>query len=81
MIAFLVVATHKEPIPGWINNYYGPTGIVASLISGLVRTMHCNEKICADIVPVDTCVSALIASAWEVANTKIERYKKTQYKK
>lgn len=62
-----VVSTAHEPIPGWIDNFYGPTGIAAGAASGVLRTLHCNPEINANIVPVDLTVNALIASAWDVA--------------
>ncbi|XP_014231220.1 fatty acyl-CoA reductase wat-like [Trichogramma pretiosum] len=63
----IVISTAKEPMPGWIDNYYGPTGIAAGVASGLLRTMHCDPAANANIVPVDFTVNALLAAAWDVA--------------
>ncbi|KAG7201486.1 hypothetical protein KM043_004245 [Ampulex compressa] len=62
----IVVSTAYEPLKGWIDNLYGPTGIVAAAGSGILRVMHCDPKVNANIVPVDLTVNALIASAWDV---------------
>lgn len=43
------------------------SGIVAGAGTGVLRTMHCNPDVSANIVPVDMTVNALIASAWDVA--------------
>lgn len=68
------MSTYKEPITGWIDNLYGPTGVCAGVASGLLRTLHCNDDVIANIVPVDTCVAALLAVAWDVATKNCERY-------
>ncbi|PSN40547.1 hypothetical protein C0J52_10393 [Blattella germanica] len=49
----VVISTAKEPFPGWINNVYGPTGVVVGAGLGLLRTMHCDKDILAEIVPAD----------------------------
>lgn len=63
----IVTSSVREPVVGWIDNLYGPTGVVAGAGTGVLRTMHCNRDIIANIVPVDMTVNALIASAWDVA--------------
>lgn len=70
---FAVVSTYKEPFPGWIDNLYGPTGLAAGAVSGLLRVSHCDSSKLVDIVPVDTCVAALIASAWDVSQINQEK--------
>ncbi|XP_054280079.1 fatty acyl-CoA reductase wat-like isoform X2 [Macrosteles quadrilineatus] len=66
----IVVATAREPIYGWIDNMYGPTGVQCGVGAGLLRTFEVNEKCAADLVPVDMAVNAIIASAWDVRDTK-----------
>lgn len=63
----IVTSSVREPVVGYIDNLYGPTGVVAGAGTGVLRTMHCNPDITANIVPVDMTVNALIASAWDVA--------------
>lgn len=63
----IVTSSIREPVIGWIDNLYGPTGVVAGVGTGVLRTLHCNRDIVANIVPVDTTVNALIVSAWDVA--------------
>lgn len=62
-----MIATAQEPIPGWINNVYGATGVVLGAGMGILRTMHCNPDMMADIVPADMVINVMIASAWDVA--------------
>ncbi|GJQ85401.1 hypothetical protein Trydic_g10175 [Trypoxylus dichotomus] len=63
----IVISTYKEPMEGWIDNLYGPTGICAGAASGIIRTICCKRDMNANIVPADTCVAAMIVSAWDVA--------------
>ncbi|VEN48883.1 unnamed protein product [Callosobruchus maculatus] len=69
----IVISTYREPVPGWINNLYGPTGIVAATMSGVLRVMSVNIDCKADMVPVDTCVAGLLAAAWDTGCKKVER--------
>ena len=67
MLTFTVIATWREPVSGWIDNLYGPTGVVVGAGTGVLRTLHCDKDIVADMVPVDMCVAGLIAVAWATA--------------
>lgn len=64
----IVISTYEEPIRGWIDNLYGPTGVAAGAGSGILRSIHCDGSILANVVPGDLTVNALIACAWDVAN-------------
>lgn len=46
---------------------YGPTGIIVGVGAGLLRVFHIKEDIYAELVPVDMCVNAMLACAWDVA--------------
>nr|CAH7741191.1 unnamed protein product [Callosobruchus chinensis] len=61
----IVVAAYKEPIPGWVDNINGPTGILIGAGKGVIRTMHCNTKLVADIVPVDMVINSILLAAWK----------------
>lgn len=63
----VVISTAKEPLRGWINNVYGPTGITAAAGIGLMRSLHADGNCNANIVPCDYVINALIASAWYTA--------------
>lgn len=62
-----MICTAKEPVPGWINNVYGATGAVFGAGMGILRTMHCNPDMIAELVPADMVINVMIASAWDVA--------------
>ena len=38
----IVVAAWKEPLPGWLENLNGPTGIIAGAGKGVLRTVYCS---------------------------------------
>ncbi|XP_069685499.1 fatty acyl-CoA reductase wat-like isoform X2 [Periplaneta americana] len=63
----IVISTAKEPIPGWVNNVYGATGVVVGAGLGLLRTMHCDKDVTAELVPADMVVNMFIVTAWNVA--------------
>ncbi|KAK2586495.1 hypothetical protein KPH14_011393 [Odynerus spinipes] len=62
----VVISTAYEPVEGWVDNVYGATGMVAAVANGILRVVHCDPNIIANIVPVDITVNALIASAWDI---------------
>jgi len=64
----MIIATDHEPIPGWINNFYGPTGVVAATGIGLMRCMRADSKEIADIIPGDYVSNAVLACAWDIHN-------------
>ncbi|XP_012221713.1 fatty acyl-CoA reductase wat-like [Linepithema humile] len=66
----IITSTANEPLTGWINNIYGAVGVVMGSGIGLLRTLHCNPDIIADIVPADYVVCNAIAAAWDTAKTK-----------
>jgi fatty acyl-CoA reductase len=53
-----------EPIPGWIDNFNGPVGLMVATGKGIVRTMYSDPDISADYVPVDIIVKCMITASW-----------------
>jgi len=66
----VVISTYQEPIRGWIDNLYGPTGVAAGAGTGLLRSIHCDGSVSANVVPADLTINALIACAWDIANIR-----------
>lgn len=64
----IVTAAWKEPLPGWVDNLNGPTGILIGAGKGVIRSMHVNGEFIADVVPVDVSVNSLIIIAWKNGN-------------
>eukprot|EP00058_Branchiostoma_floridae_P005510 XP_002590998.1 hypothetical protein BRAFLDRAFT_69451 [Branchiostoma floridae] len=63
----IVTATWREPLPGWVDNFNGPTGIFLAIGKGILRTMHGDPEAKADIVPVDVPINLMIAAAWYIS--------------
>lgn len=72
---FSVVACLNEPAPGWLDNWNGPTGIIAATGNGLFRTAICERDFLCDVVPVDIVINLVITSAWRTATTKSREMK------
>lgn len=62
-----MIPTYKEPIPGWIDNMYGPSGIIVGVGTGILRVFHGRVDNAAHVVPVDMSINALLAAAWDVS--------------
>ncbi|XP_070564884.1 fatty acyl-CoA reductase 1-like isoform X2 [Ptychodera flava] len=66
----IVGATWKEPMPGWIDNFNGPSGIFIACGKGLLRSMRADPNAVADVVPVDIPVNVMVSAAWYTAVKK-----------
>ncbi|XP_075545666.1 fatty acyl-CoA reductase 1-like [Dermacentor variabilis] len=63
----IVTAAWQEPIPGWIDNINGPTGLLVASGKGLLRSMVADTDKAADFVPVDVVINTMIMVAWHTA--------------
>ncbi|XP_052738909.1 putative fatty acyl-CoA reductase CG5065 [Bicyclus anynana] len=66
----IVTAAWKEPMPGWVDNLNGPTGLIIGSGKGVIRTMHCEPSYMADAIPVDMVVNGCILIAYVTALDK-----------
>lgn len=62
----IVGASWVEPFQGWVDNFNGPSGLLAAIGKGVLRVMMGNHEACADLIPVDMAVNLIIASAWNI---------------
>lgn len=69
----IVISTYEGPLRGWIDNVYGPTGVITGAGLGILRSLYCDGKNVAEIVPVDWVVNAMITTAYK--NSKSEKLK------
>ncbi|KAL4711343.1 hypothetical protein ACJJTC_019184 [Scirpophaga incertulas] len=70
----IVVSTYEEPVRGWTDSMYGPTGLIIGIGTGVLRTMYLNNDIVADMIPVDLVVNGILAATWYTGKT----YKENQ---
>ncbi|RZF48915.1 hypothetical protein LSTR_LSTR003295 [Laodelphax striatellus] len=70
----VVISSYKEPVRGWIDNVYGPTGLLVGAGTGVLHTYLGDPTHITDMVPVDLATNALIASAYKTGNSpKVEK--------
>ncbi|CAK9816059.1 Putative fatty acyl-CoA reductase CG5065 [Anthophora quadrimaculata] len=69
----IVVASWKEPAPGWIENMNGPTGLMIGAGKGVIRTVLCNYNYLLNLIPCDMAINAIITFAWKVGKEKPEK--------
>ncbi|KAK3102487.1 hypothetical protein FSP39_011713 [Pinctada imbricata] len=60
----IVGASWTEPEPGWVDNYNGPTGLLAAIGNGVLRIMKGDFDGTSDVIPVDLASKMMIAVAW-----------------
>ncbi|XP_071441590.1 fatty acyl-CoA reductase 1-like [Hetaerina americana] len=65
----IITSAIQEPLPGWLDNFNGPTGLLVASGKGVVRTVLMKESLIADYCPVDVCVKGIIAAAWYQATS------------
>ncbi|KAF5284639.1 hypothetical protein FQR65_LT13470 [Abscondita terminalis] len=70
----IIIGTSEEPVPGWVDNYTGATGVFVGAFLGVIRTLNCNFDKVADLVPVDYVANCLLAAASKVNRDNIEIY-------
>ncbi|KAL8601936.1 hypothetical protein ACOMHN_008428 [Nucella lapillus] len=68
----IVGASWLEPLPGWVDNLNGPTGMLVAIGKGLLRCMIGNHNATADLIPVDIATNAMIAATWYTGVVKAE---------
>lgn len=59
-----VTAALRDPVPGWVDNVCGITGIMMEIGRGTIRSIICEEDYIVDLIPVDLVVNTLITAAW-----------------
>ena len=58
-----VVATFKDPIPGWIDNLYGLCGFWAGGFKGVMQVAYA-PNIAFDSIPADVVTKQIILASW-----------------
>ncbi|XP_076256660.1 fatty acyl-CoA reductase wat-like isoform X2 [Rhynchophorus ferrugineus] len=49
----IAIATAKDPVSGWIDTIHGVTGALIWGSLGVLRSLHCQKKYKAELVPAD----------------------------
>lgn len=61
--------TEKEPMPGWIDNVYGPIGIFIGGGKGILRVAYLNKTAEQNLIPVDIVTRAILVVVWKLGLT------------
>nr|CAD7199568.1 unnamed protein product [Timema douglasi] len=61
-----ITGTLKEPLVGWIDNFYGPNGLVAGVGMGLLKTFFNKGELKSEIIPGDLVINGIIVAAYDV---------------
>lgn len=70
-----VTAALFEPMPGWIDNINGPTGIIAGVGKGFLRVVRSRPDLVGDMIPVEFPIHLMLAVAWYTATHKSNEVK------
>ncbi|KAL0125702.1 hypothetical protein PUN28_004638 [Cardiocondyla obscurior] len=62
----IVIPSYQEPMPGWVDNLNGPTGLMVGAGKGVIRSMHCNGDYHAEVIPVDFATNTIITIAYKL---------------
>lgn len=65
----IVTAAMKEPMPGWVDNMNGPTGMIYGAGRGVLKVARVNPQVVGDMIPVDLVINLMISVAWYTALT------------
>lgn len=68
----IVLPTLREPTSGWVDNMYGPSGIVLGVGAGILRVLYIDRFNRAELVPVDYCVNSMLAAAYDLTQNSYE---------
>ncbi|CAB3259935.1 unnamed protein product [Arctia plantaginis] len=59
----IVSAALREPLEGWIDNWFGATGMIVSTVKGANRVILGHPENVLDLIPVDYVVNVIIVAA------------------
>ncbi|XP_003745037.1 fatty acyl-CoA reductase 1 [Galendromus occidentalis] len=59
----IITGAALEPLPGWVDNYNGPNGLLIALGTGALTTLYSQLDCVADLIPVDFVANTILAAA------------------
>ncbi|KAM0727958.1 putative fatty acyl-CoA reductase [Formica fusca] len=59
----------RDPIPGWIDNFNGPMGLITAGGKGILRVAYANNYTQQNDIPVDTVINTIILVIWKLGLT------------
>ena len=52
-------------MPGWVDNFNGPVGMMVGGGTGVLRISFLNADLQGDMIPCDVAIKAIIISGWK----------------
>lgn len=68
---FSVIATYKDPAPGFFDSLLGPLGALIGIQSGLIRVIRNHHNAHVDVVPADIVINSVLAVSAAVSKIDI----------
>ncbi|XP_072762936.1 fatty acyl-CoA reductase 1-like [Anoplolepis gracilipes] len=65
----VVINSLRDPMPGWIDNFNGPMGLIAAGGKGLLPVAYASNNISQDDIPVDIVINTIILVTWKLGLT------------
>ncbi|XP_063242010.1 fatty acyl-CoA reductase wat-like [Bacillus rossius redtenbacheri] len=59
----MIVSTVKEPVPGWVDNMYGPIAIILGAATGVLRVNQADLDVVIDVIPADIVINCILCAA------------------
>ncbi|KAL3271472.1 hypothetical protein HHI36_021958 [Cryptolaemus montrouzieri] len=66
----IVIGSVNEPVKGWIDNFYGATGVFLGAGLGVLGSLQAIADNVAEMIPADYVINAGLAALWETACDK-----------
>lgn len=70
---FSVVATIRDPIKGWIDNFNGPTGLLIAIGKGILKVTFTDSSVAPDYVCLDVLVKQIIVTCWKKGTERCDQ--------
>ncbi|XP_043645558.1 putative fatty acyl-CoA reductase CG5065 isoform X3 [Drosophila teissieri] len=63
----IVSPSAYEPVPGWVDNLNGPTGLMVGAGKGVIRSMLIDTRHLSEVIPVDYAINGLCVIPYQFA--------------
>ncbi|EDW84718.2 uncharacterized protein Dwil_GK12983 [Drosophila willistoni] len=67
-----IMPAYKEPLPGYIDNFYGPIGYIYGVGMGVLRVALHDVNVRCSFTPVDYSANLALTAIWETAKNPIQ---------
>lgn len=61
----IVVSAMKEPVPGWLDNFNGPFGMLTATAIGITRYTYADKHVRLSLLSIDAVTRMTVVSAYK----------------